>query len=138
MLHALLLLGISKAPLNTTIEFVGFDSMMGLGRAYVLLMFLVNLGVLQVVCPMVAKGETEPGEVMYGGFAIQFCEFVLSATLGEYLGVFSIVPIFLTTVLLLAKLCGMSLRGAGKVASVYYAYHVVSLFAIRLVAAKFQ
>jgi len=126
--------GIEKAPLNTNIQLVGFESMMGLGRAYVLFMFAVNLLALQGICKLAAKGQTEFSEIVYASLAIQFCELILSAVGGHFLGVFSIIPIFLVTVLLLIGFCGMSLKCARNVGGIYYVYHLVSLVTIRLIA----
>jgi len=131
-------LAISKAPLNTTFELVGFDSIMGLGRAYLLLMFLINLGVLQLISAVAAKGEAGVEEVLYTGLTIQFSEIVLSAIAGQFLGIFSLIPIFLLTSFLFVKLAGMSLRSAGKVTTIYYIYHVVSLFVARWIVARLQ
>ena len=53
-----------KAPLNTTIEFVGFETLMGLGGAYFQVMFLVNLCALRLLCGLAAKGQTCFAEII--------------------------------------------------------------------------
>jgi hypothetical protein len=136
MLLTLSLFGLQKAPLNTTIEFLGFDSMMGIARAYVLLMYLANICVLQLICKLSASGQTEFRDVVYGGIAVQFSGVILAATTEKLLGIFSIVPVFVVTVLLLVKVSGLSPRSASWAAGIYYTYHLVSLVLLRLIADK--
>ncbi len=134
MLLTLSLLTVHKAPLNTTIDFLGWESMMGPARGYVLAMYFFNICALQLICLVAAKGQTDFGEVVMGSIVIQFCEFLVSETTAKFLGVFSILPIFGVTVLVLAKLCGLSLRSGIRVGIIYYTYHVVSLLLIILLA----
>lgn len=57
----------------------------------------------------------------------------LNATISKWLGVYSLGPIYVVTVLLLMKSCELPLSSASKIGGLYYAYHAVSVICLRLI-----
>jgi hypothetical protein len=131
-----LLLNLRKAPLNTTAELLGFDSLMGPGRALVFMMYLLNIAVIHLICKLAADGQTELSDVTYSAILIQFGGILFSEVGGKFIGILSIIPIFLVTVLLFMRICGLPLRKANVVTTLYYAWQACSLLFLRMLILK--
>ncbi len=136
MIATLSLFGIEKAPLNSDVVLVGLHSLMGIGKAYLSLVSLVNLCVLRLLCAIVAKEQTEFREVFCVFIIAMPSEMLISELTSRFMGVFSIVPIFFVTMLLLMRFCGIVLTKAAAISGLYYVYQAISIILVRMVWLK--
>jgi hypothetical protein len=114
-------------------DLLGNGVQVGQSRACFILVYFANIFVLLLICRLAARDQTEFGEVVYGGIAIQFCEIILSGTVGRFSGKVAIVTIFLATVFVLTRLCGLSLRRASEVGLIYYTWRIGSFLLLGIV-----
>ncbi len=132
MIVGLSLFALQKAPLNSDIQFLGLRSLMGVGGAYVLLMYFINVSVLRLLCHIIAWGQTELREVVFAGVLSEICGFIISEGLSRYIGGLSILPIYVVTVVIVMVLCDLSVSKSALIGLVYYAYQAAWLFLLKM------
>lgn len=122
---------INRAPLKTDLQLLGIRSHIGIGRAFLWVVYLLNMLVLALLCRSLAKGQTELQKIVYTSLAMELCGFVLNQTISRVVGVFSLIPIWLIGIILLKSICGLDVKRSSAIARVYYLYQAISFLILR-------
>ena len=128
---------LNHAPLNTDGSLVGLSSPMGLSRAYRYLGYVVNFAAFLALLYFFGGSEADFSNALYVYTGILVGSTLLSTGLDHLLHGLTILPIWLLTVFLLNRFCGLSLRRSVLITVVFQIYQLLYILIFTIIVSKY-
>lgn len=119
---------VDRAPLNTDSSLVGFQSALGLAKAYRYLAYLLNGVALAALLFACARQEADFTYYGYVYVGVTLGGMLFSFALSPLLHVYAILPITIYTAFLLIRFCGLGVARGATVAILFQYYQMAYIY----------